>query len=177
MSKVRISEITLEPLTLAEVRQFLRVETAEENALLSMWISLAREACEQFTHRALITQDWKLDVPVASKVELSPGPVQAVLEVTHFRDGQNTVLAPMTYELVVQNGDALLLLKETPGSGRLSIAFRAGYGDDWNAVPLSLRQGMLRLVAHYHRFRDASDTAAMPSAVSALWQPFRVFGL
>jgi len=177
MNKVRISEIVREPLTLAEVKQFLKVETAEENALLSMWISLAREACEQFTGRALITQDWRLDTAVARRVGLSPGPVQQILQVDHIMGQQSETLESGRYECVRQGGDAELVLEKHPGQGRLVIDFRTGYGDDWNAVPLSLRQGMLRLVAHYHRFRDASDALAMPAAVSALWRPFRVYGL
>lgn len=177
MSKVQISEIVREPLTLAEVKQFLRIETAEENALLSMWISLAREACEQFTGRALITQDWRLDIAAARRVNLSPGPVQQILQVTHIMGQQSEILDSARYELVRQGGDAELVFENHPGQGRLLVEFRTGYGDDWNAVPLSLRQGMLRLVGHYHRFRDASDAPAMPAAVSALWRPFRVYGL
>ena len=118
-----------------------------------------------------------METAVAEKVDLRPGVVQEILQVTYESDGQSETLDPMTYELLLQDGSAALVFKEQPGQGRLHIEFRTGYGDDWNAVPLSLRQGMLRLVAHYHRFRDSSDALAMPAAVSALWRPFRVYSL
>lgn len=177
MSKTRISEPGLEPVTLAEVKQFLRIETADENALLSMWISQAREACETFIGRALITQDWRLVEQARTSLELRPGPVQSIVSVTYDDGISSRVLTADEYELQSQNGLDRIVFDPALGGGEVSVEFRAGYGDDWNAVPLSIRQGLLRLVAHHHRFRDAADAPALPAAVTALWRPFRVLGL
>lgn len=44
---------------------------------------------------------------------------------------------------------------------------------DWNAVPEPLRQGIVRLVAHLFSHRDAADAGPPPTAVAALWRPYR----
>lgn len=51
-----------EPVTLAEVKAYLDIETADtvDDALLTGIISALREKCEAFTGRALITQTWSL---------------------------------------------------------------------------------------------------------------------
>ena len=45
---------------------------------------------------------------------------------------------------------------------------------DWGDVPPALGEGILRYAAHLYRERDrpGSDTP-MPTAVAALWRPFR----
>jgi uncharacterized phiE125 gp8 family phage protein len=53
------------------------------------------------------------------------------------------------------------------------VRFRAGLGADWNDVPEPLRQGLIRLVAHFYTHRDAADAGAPPAAVAALWRPWR----
>ena len=45
---------------------------------------------------------------------------------------------------------------------------------DWNGIPAPLRQGIIRLVAHLFTHRDAADAGPPPTAVAALWRPWRV---
>jgi uncharacterized phiE125 gp8 family phage protein len=44
---------------------------------------------------------------------------------------------------------------------------------DWNDIPEAVRFGILRHAAHLYAHRDNPAASAMPSAVQALWQPFR----
>lgn len=48
-----------EPLGVAEVKDYLRVEHTDDDALIADLIVAARQACENFTRRALITQTWQ----------------------------------------------------------------------------------------------------------------------
>lgn len=63
---------SIEPLDLASVKNFLRVDSADDDAHITSLIKSSREACEQYTGRALITQTWDLwlnDFPVTQSDE------------------------------------------------------------------------------------------------------------
>ena len=44
-----------EPITLEEAKNFLRVDGSDDDALIGALISAAREMCEQYTRRILVT--------------------------------------------------------------------------------------------------------------------------
>ena len=48
-----------------------------------------------------------------------------------------------------------------------------GLAADWNGIPEPLRQGIIRLVAHLYTHRDFADAGPPPTAVAALWRPWR----
>lgn len=174
MSKERISGPIKEPLTLSEVKNYLRIEGEDEDALISNWISQARENCEGFTGKALISQIWRASYKPTKSTLIVPGPVRELITINHVVDDVATPLEEGDFHLERDSGRDYLVLDRDLKSGKVEIEFRAGFGEDWNGVPLSLRQGMLRLVAHNHRFRDMIDAPALPAAVVALWRPYRV---
>jgi uncharacterized phiE125 gp8 family phage protein len=49
-----------EPLDLAEVKRHLRVEIDDDDDYIQALIAAAREYCEEYTHRAFLTQTWQL---------------------------------------------------------------------------------------------------------------------
>ena len=60
MSLKQISAPSLEPITNADAKLHLRVDSNEDDDLLTSLINAAREFCEGFQHRAFITQTWEL---------------------------------------------------------------------------------------------------------------------
>src|ERR1041385_152928 len=51
---------TVEPITLDEVKNWLKQDGGDDDALITDLISAAREHAEKYLRRALITQTWKL---------------------------------------------------------------------------------------------------------------------
>ncbi|MBC7504293.1 MAG: phage gp6-like head-tail connector protein [Sandarakinorhabdus sp.] len=49
-----------------------------------------------------------------------------------------------------------------------------GMAADWNGIPEPLRHGIIRLVAHLFTHRDAADAGPPPTAVVAMWRPWRL---
>jgi len=174
---------TAAPLALAEVRAFLRLDHEDDDALLSAFIETARQACEDFTGRSLITQRWRLTRPIPAdrRLRLTRGPVQSVDDVQLVTRDTATPVASAQYLLDRASEPPQLRFDGLAWSGsppaNLQVDYTTGYGDDWNSVPMGLRQGMLRLVAYQYRVRDGDGAAALPSAVAALWAPFRVMQL
>lgn len=86
-----------EPVTIAEARAFLRIDGDHDDAVVAACIVAARQACESFTRRALMTQVWQLyldDWPAdGGPVTLPRPPLQAVTMVSvHDADGTATEL-------------------------------------------------------------------------------------
>jgi uncharacterized phiE125 gp8 family phage protein len=109
---------TIEPVTLIEVKDFLRVTGTDDDALISELIVAARRAGEDFTRRTFITTTYKLsldDWPSGSTVDdglregtrigadlrsearwlgLPKPPLQTVTSVTTFDDGDVATVWP-----------------------------------------------------------------------------------
>lgn len=60
MALMLVTSPAREPMTLAEAKDHLRVDGADDDALISELISAARRQAEESTRRALITQTWRL---------------------------------------------------------------------------------------------------------------------
>lgn len=177
----------VEPVTIAEAKAFLRLDTADDDALVAAAIVAARQACESFTGRALITQSWQLylDHWPERDITLPHPPLQSVTSIKTFdADGVGATLDPATYWVdasalpgrVRRCSDAVW-----PSPGRdvagIEITFVAGYGDSWNEVPQSLRQGILMTIANFYEYRDALHPVSLPAPIAALWQPYRLVRL
>lgn len=111
-----------EPITLAEAKGHMRIDHADEDAFIGALIVAARQTCERFTGRSLITQTWRMlldDWPGSSgepwwdgtrlgaiteitapgdTIALPKGPVQSVSQVRAFDDADAaTVVATSVY--------------------------------------------------------------------------------
>lgn len=72
-------------------------------------------------------------------------------------------------------------MPDPPEGGAIVIAFRAGFGDDFTALPPDLGQAVLMLAAQYHeaRHEGGAEHGAMPFGVAALierWRRVRILG-
>jgi uncharacterized phiE125 gp8 family phage protein len=66
---------TIEPVTLADAKLFLKVDETADNALITSLIKAARHVCERYTSRALTAQTWQIffDIVQGSDHPLSEG--------------------------------------------------------------------------------------------------------
>lgn len=164
-----------EPLTLAEVKLFLRVDGTTEDNFITSLIRAARGAAEHYTKRSFITQGWTMayDDYAPEYVRLQKGPVQSISSVKIIaRDGDETVVSSTTYSL--NAGKQLLNFDATPIGHRVEINYTAGYGDAAD-VPADLLQGMLEHIAEMHDKRGVSEIPA--SSALRLLRPYRVVEL
>ena len=151
-----------EPLTLAEAKAWCRLDTTDEDALLTALIAAARLHVENLTGRALLEQSWRLTLscPKGRLVEL---PVIPVIAVTSAMADEDEI------DVIVQ-GDSVLLPGD--GYGALEIEYTAGYGAGADAVPADLKQALLGLVAYWFENRDAG-TADAPVGIERLLAGYR----
>lgn len=159
------------PVALAEAKAFLRLDAASEDALIAGFIRSATALAEAFTGQRLIVRD-VIDgvLPVPTWQRLGASPVVAITGVAV--DGLPLAGAMFETDIDLGGNGWVRLLAPDPMT-RPHVTYRAGLAADWNGVPEPVRQGIVRLVSHFHAHRDAPDAGGPPAAVVALWRPWR----
>jgi uncharacterized phiE125 gp8 family phage protein len=157
--------------SLAECKAFLRIEHDGEDALIAGFIRTAMALCEAFTGQWLLARDGEARLPADGGWQrLSALPVIAITEV---RDAAGPLL-PAAFEVDIDAaGSGWVRLGGPCAATAVAVHFRAGLAADWNGLPEPLRQGIVRLVSHLFSHRDAADAGPPPTAVAAMWRPWR----
>jgi len=126
MDFVIVTAPTIEPVTVNEVKDYLRVDTNVDDSLIADLISSAREEVEDWTRRKMMVQTWDyyLDAfPQKNYIILPFGRLNSVTSVKwKDTDGTETTLVENTDYLVETNGDQL---------GKIILP----YGETWPSGP------------------------------------------
>ncbi len=190
MALVLLSPPVQEPVTLADAKQHLRVDTTDEDALISRVMIGARSELERGLGRAFITQSWTylLDAwPTGYALPLPLSPVQSIDAVRVYAlDDSFSVMPAAGYLLdglgspprLIRRGTLPWIAPQRPGNG-IAIDFTAGYGSQPTDVPAALRIAMLLLISHWYENRQLADTGGgagvtLPPMVRDLIDPYRV---
>lgn len=177
-----------EPLTRAEAKAFLRVETDAEDPLIDALIAAARRHVEAESGRILMDQTWRVSLdrwPLRGVIPAPVAPVRTILEATvAAADGTPVALPEGALALVGDRAPALIRVSPAQVSaplvshGGIVITLLADYGADASGVPADLVQAVRLMLAHLYEHRDGpGDATALPAAVRALIAPYRVVRL
>lgn len=185
-----ITDAAAEPITLAEAKAHLRVEVANDDALIGALISAARKLAEHELGRSLITQTWEksLDAFPAAEIELPRPPIAAVTSVKYVDTaGTQQTMSNTLYSLDSDSEPGWLLpaygtdwpdTLDTPNAVR--VRYTAGYGADGTTVPTPIKQWMLLQIGAMYENREAVATVANIAAVpfaDRLLDPYRVWAV
>jgi len=182
MTPILLAGPALEPLSLDEMRVYLRLQTSEEDGLVLSLIKAARNAVEQGARRALIAQKWRLRLPHIPREKSWRLPISPILSLDAVRTfdalGNPVLLDLALFQL---DGSALCisqaLMSPDSFTAGVEIDLTAGFGAQPTDVPEALRQAMRMLVAHYYEHRaDAlheDHVAHFPAAIAAAVAPWR----
>lgn len=179
-------EPTVEPLTLAEAKEHLRVDFDDEDILISSLITAAREVVENQTGRALINRTVCFGYD-GFECEFKPifPPLQSVSSITYVDlNGVEQTLSPDTYKVDKMSDPARITAaynKSFPYSrcenGSVKITAVVGYGPDASYVPKTIKQAMLLLIAHLYENREAvvagKSLSEAPLTVKYLLSPYK----
>ena len=186
MSLTLITPPAAEPLTLAEAKAHLKVDSTADDTLIASLITAARARAEWHTGRAFVTQSWTLWLdawPQSGLIEIPLPPIQSVTQVRVYAlDDTPSVLDPSVYQVDAASAPARLTGKidfAPPTNLRavnaVEIAFTAGYGGA-SAVPQPVKQAILQIAADLYANRG-DEAEIVSSAAQALLAPYRVFKL
>lgn len=174
-----------EPITIEEARAHLRVDGAGSDVEIEALIGAARDYVEGYTSLRLITQTVMMRATCYSELEAFPvGPIQSVTSIAYTDNaaGAATIAAPIYEErlwgaypgVVLRSGYAW----PSPLYGSvLTVTAVAGFGDDPEDVPDSIRHAIKLLIGHWFDERSAVNVGSaaneMPFAVEALLSRYR----
>jgi len=153
-SPVIVTPPATEPVTLAQAKEFLRVDDADGTFDVEVGLQLAgaRNHVESVTGTRLISQVVDLRADTFEDLHLIKfGPVISIEEITYLdRDGIEHALSADSYELTgagLERG-----LRPAPSNrwpnvaaatGAVSVRATVGYGDDGDTIPQAVRLAIL----------------------------------
>lgn len=170
----------LEPISQDVAKNHLKVDSADDNVLISALITTARQLAERETNRAFITQTWQMYMDSApEEIEIPKPPLQQVIDIKVISEaGDESIVNSTLYDVDwSENSPGRVKLKSWcswpthRGFASFIIEFKAGYGDAATDVPEALKQGILQLLSHLYENREAEE---IPKGIKALFWPFKI---
>lgn len=171
-------------ITLDEAKTYLRVDGADDNALITSLISVAEDCVEKETRRTLLTQTCELiSDEVGESIEIIKSPLQEVTKIETIDDaGVKTIVDDDLYDVDVSGIRGRVQLRDGcswpdhRGFASFVITVKAGYGVAAD-VPAALKQALLIALAILYENRGEMDEAKISKSISGLCWPYKVFRL
>ena len=195
---------TIEPVTLQEVKEYLRVDDSTDERVVRPFIETARRFCEEHTGRALMTQTLKLHLdafesandPLWEGIRTGPylnyyknyivlprAPVVSVTHIKTYDDSDTaTVLAASNYYVDTVREPARIVLRTGstfPSALRVAnaieVVYVVGYTTQY-LVPEPLKLGIMQHIAFLYEHRGDMYDAKLPypPMLKALYAPYVV---
>ena len=174
------SQPATEPVTLAEVKEHLRIDGNDYDSMLTSLIASCRSWCEQYQNRAYITQTWETYFD-SWHFPMRPArpPLQSVTSIK-YTDSSNTQFtwASTEYNVDAVTDPARISLganKTVPNvvlapQNAIVIRYVTGYGTE-SDVPASVKLAIKIMIGH--RFENP-ENESVPDAVRFLLMADRV---
>lgn len=185
MTPLALTPPAIEPVSLSEAKDFLRILADDEDELLSTLITAARLMIEAASGRLLIEQGWRIVLdawPQGGEIRLPLSPARSLITArVHPAAGAAEPVAPSSLTLVEGSDPPLIRVAgPVPSPGRahsaIEIDLTAGFGATRDTVPAPLRQAVLRLACRWFEHRGdvvSRDAIRLPAEIAALVAPFR----
>lgn len=166
-----------EPLTLAQTKEYLRVETDEDDPLIETLITAARQTVETYLDVKLLTQtitEYWDEFPERGCFYLTFAPVQSITSVGYVDgDGNDQTWNSANYRTDTVSVPARLSAaysKSYPTTrnvtNAVNVVYKVGYGGR-DSVPKPFIQAMLMMIHKWYDNREDS-IKKMPTAAEHL---------
>jgi uncharacterized phiE125 gp8 family phage protein len=195
-----ITEPVKAPVTWKQVYTHLRLDSDTDEELVWGYVRAATQWCEAYLNQTLITTTYSYSIsnrnflpnsylyvlPLSVEamyrgapsqyIEIPRGPLQAITTLSRVNDdGTSTALTDYYADTTSSPGTIRMAGGSGygSGSGDVSVTYTAGYGNEPENVPVSLRHAVLMLTSFLYENRGDVESD-MPNSVARLLSMYRV---
>lgn len=172
---------SVEPVTLAEAKAHLRVDASDDDAYILGLITTAREWCEEYLDRTLVSTQWvmrldkfpddgTMDVELPRPPIVSSGTATAVSVTYTAENGGTQSWSSASYRVdrASTPGVVRTLYGQTwpphlQDDNAVTVTWWGGYGPSGSSVPAAIRHAILMLVGHWY---DGSRSGVLNGSIS-----------
>lgn len=152
----------VEPVSVAELKENLRLDCDTQDAMLGSLIKAARIAVETKLHRTLIETEYiQFHADFANPIELYRPPALSITSIQYYSDDSLITLPTDDYYFNPHSAPAQIVAKSAfplvdniPNA--VQITFKAGYGADPSDVPEPIRQAIIMLASDLFEHPEAN---------------------
>ncbi|GJD95712.1 head-tail connector protein [Methylobacterium iners] len=183
MTPIRVDDPAVEPVSLAAMRAYLRLDPDHdaEDGLVTSLLAAARSAIEAATGRILAPGRYRLMLtawPADGRVPLPLSPLVALVRASVVdAQGAVTELGPGLVRPGPDPVEAPVLIVDPAAPslmGRAALVeVAAGYGGEGPPLPPALAQAIRMLTAAWFEHRGDEAVPILPASVAALIAPHR----
>lgn len=188
-----VTAATVEPITVAELKEFLKLDSNGEDAVLAVLLTAAVNEAEKWTHRAFVNRTLRVwfdyAPPGGGNFELPYSPAVSITSIKSYDDDDTeTTMDADDYKTDLVGEPPRISLPRGgtwPSSLRpmnaVAIEYVAGYGAAASNVPAGIKNALFMICAHYYEGKDSQKMAgnfqaidAMPQVVKMALAPFTI---
>lgn len=162
----------VEPVTVAEAKAHLRVDTSDDDAYIGTLITAAREWVESYLDRTLVHTQWVMrldkfpdngteDVSLPRPPMVTSGTATAVSLTFTAESGSTSTYSTASYRVdrnATPGAVKTLYGQAWPAhrwdDNAISVTWWAGYGASGSSVPAAIRHAILMLVGYWYENRS-----------------------
>ena len=187
-SLVRQTQPAVEPVTLAEAKAHLRVDTADDDTYITGLVRAAREWVEQYLDRTLVHTQWvmrfdkfppdgTLDIELPRPPMVASGTATAVALTYTYENGDTATYSTASFRVdrastpgAVKTNYGQTWPPHRQDDNAISVTWWAGYGPSGSDVPQGVKNAMLLYV---HELYEKRGNGEPPAAAKALLDAYR----
>lgn len=170
-----ITAATGTPVSLAEAKADIGIESSDWDSKLELDIAAAVAMVEEWTGRSLAEQTWQLTLDdFADEIELPKGPVTGVSFIKYRDEARaEQTLGSSTYITdLVSDPQRIVLDPDAswPATAKIPNAVTVQFVTGYSSAPALLKKAVLFTVAAWFRDRESGQ---LPAGVITLLEPYR----
>jgi uncharacterized phiE125 gp8 family phage protein len=164
-----------EPVTLAEAKEYARIDGFNEDTLITSLIKMARIHCESYIGKSIVLKTVTIDsFTFPYQFQMPYGPLTSEANISKcVTIDENNVETPLQYRVNAGLFPKLFIL-----GGAQSYKFKLVYTAGFTTVPDDIKLAIKMMVnTLYERREDFSDLQAIesPLGVKALLMPYKTY--
>ena len=179
MSLVQTAAPSVEPVTTTSQKEWMRVDTSDEDSLIGNLAAASRAYVEMSTNRQMITATWQYkfsSFPSSGDIVLPISPLQSVTSITYVDtndDTQTWSSALYTVDTASDVGRVRPIYNEDYPDSRgyaqdVIVTFVAGYGDAATDVPDTALTAIKLLASNWFENRESNAAVSLQEVPMAL---------